>query len=233
MRGRFITLEGMEGVGKTTNLQFACALIDAAGFEVRSTREPGGTPLAEEIRALLLAVRDEPVAEMTELLLMFAARSQHLARTIEPALQAGAWVLCDRFTDATYAYQGGGRQIDLETIAALERMVHGGLQPDLTLYLDLPPEAAAARIAGRRPDRFERLMPDSGMFAAGAPPGDQRRDAPVRKQSNFFRRVRAAYLARAERNPRFAVIDADRPLAMVQADIERALRPLLPGGGSG
>lgn len=229
MRGRFITLEGMEGVGKTTNLQFACALIDAAGFEVRPTREPGGTPLAEEIRTLLLALRDEPVAEMTELLLMFAARSQHLARTIEPALQAGAWVVCDRFTDATYAYQGGGRQIDLETIAALERMVHERLQPDLTLYLDLPPRAAAARIAGRRPDRFEQLMPDSGMFTADP----RRRDLPKRKQSDFFRRVRAVYLERAERNPRFALIDADRPLAKVQADIERALRPLLPSGGSG
>ena len=218
MEGRFITLEGMEGVGKTTNLEFVCALIKAAGVRVLHTREPGGTPLAEEIRKLLLAVRDEPVTELAELLLVFAARSQHLARTIEPALQAGTWVVCDRFTDATYAYQGGGRGIPGKTIAALERMVHERRQPDLTLYLDIPPETAALRIAGRRRDRFEQLMPNAGLFEP--------------KQSDFFLRVRAGYLARAEGNPKFAVIDAARPLAAVQADLERALRPLLPREGA-
>lgn len=217
MGGRFITLEGMEGVGKTTNLEFVCALLEAAGIRVLRTREPGGTPLAEEIRKLLLAVREESVSELAELLLVFAARSQHLARIIEPALRAGTWVVCDRFTDATYAYQGGGRGIPRATIAALERMVHQRLQPDLTLYLDIPPETAATRIAGRQRDRFEQLMPNAGLLEP--------------MQSDFFLRVRAGYLARAEGNPRFSVIDAARPLAAVQADIERTLGSLLPSEG--
>ncbi len=203
MRGVFITLEGTEGVGKTTNLEFVCNAVGAAGIEVVSTREPGGTPLAEEIRDLLLAVRDEPVADLAELLLVFAARSQHLARVIEPALKAGSWVVCDRFTDATYAYQGGGRGVDHDTIAALEQRVHGHLQPDLTLYLDAPIEVVAARISHRTRDRFE---------------GERRA---------FFQRVRAAYLARARDCPRFVVIDAARPLERVQADIARALSPWL------
>lgn len=197
-RGRFITLEGGEGVGKSTNLAFVKAHIERAGFEVVATREPGGTPLAEEIRELLLAVREEPMAELTELLLVFAARAQHLTKLIEPALSRGAWVLSDRFTDATYAYQGGGRGLDRTTIAELESMVQGKLRPDLTLYLDSPPQVGESRLVGRELDRFER------------------------EQRAFFERVRAAYLERAA-DPRFRVIDASVPLDRVQGALAVAL----------
>lgn len=191
-RGKFITLEGGEGVGKTTNLDFVRARLEREGLDVVCTREPGGTPLAETIRSMLLDVRDEPMAPQTELLLVFAARAQHLAAVIEPALARGAWVLCDRFTDATYAYQGAGRGLDESAIATLEKLVQGELQPDLTLYLDLPPDAAKERLGGRDLDRIER--------EAGA----------------FFERVRAGYLARAARYPRFRVVDAGAPLDEVQ-----------------
>ncbi len=203
MRGAFITLEGTEGVGKTTNLEFACATIRRAGFDVVQTREPGGTPLAEEVRELLLAVREEPVADIAELLLVFAARGQHLAGVVEPALQSGSWVVCDRFTDATYAYQGGGRGIDEATIAALENLVHGNLQPDLTLLLDAPFDVLASRLAGRAGDRFEQ------------------------EQRPFFERVRASYLSRAAQQSRWVVLNAARPLDLVQSDIADALAPLL------
>ena len=203
MRGAFITLEGTEGVGKTTNLEFVCEAIRRAGIDVVRTREPGGTPLAEEIRELLLAVREEPVVDMAELLLVFAARGQHLARIIEPALQAGSWVVSDRFTDATYAYQGGGRGVDEATIAALENLVHGHLQPDLTLVLDAPFDAVVSRMSGRSKDRFER------------------------EQRAFFERVRAKYLVRAANRSRCVVIDAARAPGRVQADIAEALSPLL------
>ena len=203
MRGAFVTLEGTEGVGKTTNLDFVCSTIRRAGVEVLRTREPGGTPLAEEIRELLLAVREEPVADIAELLLVFAARGQHLAGTVEPALESGAWVVSDRFTDATYAYQGGGRGIDEATIAELEKLVHGHLQPDLTLLLDAPFDVLASRLSGRERDRFER------------------------EHRDFFERVRAAYLARAAGFSRCVVIDATRSLDRVQADIFEALAPLL------
>jgi dTMP kinase len=199
LRGRFITLEGGEGAGKSTNLAFVRGYLERAGVELLATREPGGTPLAEQIRALLLEVRDEPVAGLTELLLMFAARAQHLAQVIEPALARGAWVLCDRFTDATYAYQGAGRGLDRATIALLEHLVHGHLQPDLTLYLDLAPDTAQTRMAGRALDRFER------------------------EQADFFARVREGYLARAAEHARFRVIDAGRPLVAVQAQIADVL----------
>ena len=208
VRGAFITLEGIEGVGKTTNLAFVCEHVRGAGFDVVRTREPGGTPLAEEIRDLLLAVRDEPVAELAELLLVFAARSQHLAQKIEPALQAGTWVVSDRFTDATHAYQGGGRGLDALTIEALERLVQGNLQPQLTLYLDAPVDALATRLSGRERDRFER------------------------EQRGFFERVRARYLDRANQHERFVVIDATRPLAQVQDDIVAALAPLFSTVGN-
>lgn len=204
-RGRFITLEGGEGAGKSTNLQFVRALLERAGVEVVATREPGGTPLAEQIRQLLLEVREEPVAGLTELLLMFAARAQHLARVIEPALRRGAWVLCDRFTDATYAYQGGGRGLDRDAIATLEALVHARLQPDLTLYLDLPPDAAQSRMAGRALDRFER------------------------EQAEFFGRVRRAYLERAAAQPRIRVVDASRPLAAVQAELRSVMEDFVQG----
>jgi dTMP kinase len=202
-RGRFITLEGGEGVGKSTNMAFVASHLRAAGVDVLSTREPGGTPLAEAIRDLLLGVRAEPMAPLAELLLVFAARAQHLAEVIEPALARGTWVLCDRFTDATYAYQGGGRGLDPHAIATLEQLVQRGLEPDLTLYLDLSVEAAQARLDGRERDRFEQeALP-------------------------FFERVRAAYLARAAQADRFRVIDAGAPLAEVQAQLAVALDTFL------
>ncbi len=202
-RGRFITLEGSEGVGKSTNLARVVAWLEARGLEVVQTREPGGTPRAEAIRELLLdPVVEEPLDADAELLLIFAARAQHLARVIRPALARGAWVVCDRFTDATFAYQGGGRSIDATRIAELERFVQRGLAPDLTLLLDMPVEAARSRLAerGGAPDRFER------------------------EHASFFTAVRQAYLARAAADPgRFAVVDASRPLAAVGDQIETLL----------
>jgi len=198
-RGRFITLEGGEGAGKSTNLSFVRERLVRSGIEVVATREPGGTPLAEQIRTLLLEVREEPMAGLTELLLVFAARAQHIDQVIEPALRRGAWVLCDRFTDATYAYQGGGRGLDTRVIAALEALVHDRLQPDLTLYLDLPPAAAAVRLEGRELDRFER------------------------ERADFFERVRAGYLERARRLERIRVIDASAALEVVQRNVALAL----------
>lgn len=200
-KGRFITVEGIEGVGKTTNLDFIHQYLQGRGLEVVRTREPGGTPLAESIRELLLAPRDEPVAELTELLLMFAARAQHIEQCIRPALERGAWVLCDRFTDATYAYQGGGRGLNQSHIAQLESLVQGALRPDLTILLDLPAGLGMARARARStPDRFEA------------------------EAEAFFERVRACYLRRASDEPqRFAVIDAAPPLEQVQQSIGRAL----------
>lgn len=198
IRGKFITLEGAEGVGKTTNREFIRHCIEMSDHSVIVTREPGGTPLAEQIRSLLLECRDEGgMASDTELLLMFAARAEHLARVIRPALDAGQWVLCDRFTDATYAYQGGGRGIPNSRIAALEEWVQSELRPDLTLLLDLPVTEGLQR-AGKRstPDRFES------------------------EQVAFFERVRQAYLALAEQHPqRYRVIDAAQPLEIVQQRI--------------
>lgn len=199
-RGRFISLEGMEGSGKSTNLAAAAHWLRQQGIDLLVTREPGGTPLAEELRTLLLQVRDEPVAPLSELLLMFAGRAQHLQTVIEPALAAGRWVLCDRFTDATYAYQGGGRQLDHGAIATLEALVHPRLQPDLTLVLDLSWEAAAPRIADRELDRFER------------------------EAAAFFERVRAVYLQRAAADPRFAIVDAGPPLETVTEHLIETLR---------
>ena len=208
VRGKFITLEGSEGVGKTTNLEFVYRYLESAGIESVQTREPGGTPLAEELREILLAVREETMSAQAELLMMFAARSQHLDQVIEPHLAAGRWVICDRFTDATYAYQGGGRGVDEDQIAALEALVHGDLQPDLTLYLDLAPEIASQRIAQRKADRFE-----------------------LEKRA-FFERVRASYLNRAERYKRFAVIDASVTLAEVQNRIADVLQSLIESNES-
>ena len=195
LSGLFITLEGPEGAGKSTNREFLAAQLRAAGLEVQLTREPGGTPLAERIRELLLAPSDEAMAVDTELLLMFAARAQHLEQVIRPALKRGAIVLCDRFTDATYAYQGGGRGVPLARIAELETFVQGALRPDLTLVFDLPVEVGLARAAARgQLDRFER------------------------EGQGFFEAVRQAYLARAKADPRrYEVIDASQSLADVQA----------------
>jgi dTMP kinase len=198
-------VEGIEGAGKSTNLDFAQSLIEEAGRTLVRTREPGGTPLGEELRRLLLAHRSGGMDETAELLLMFAARAEHLSRRILPALARREWVLCDRFTDATYAYQGGGRGLDTARIHALEELVQGALRPDLTLLLDLPPDLGLARARGRStPDRFERETVD------------------------FFARVRSRYLALAEAEPqRVRVIDAARPLEQVQDAIRAALQPLL------
>jgi dTMP kinase len=201
MPGQFITVEGGEGAGKTTQLAFIRECLERAGRPVVLTREPGGTALGEEIRALLLGHRHDGMAAATETLLMFAARAEHLERVIRPALAAGRWVLCDRFTDATYAYQGGGRGLPLERIAVLEDWVQGELRPDLTLLFDLPVAAGLAR-AGRRgaTDRFER------------------------EQADFFERVRAAYLERARRDPdRHRIVNADRPVEAVRAEVEAML----------
>jgi dTMP kinase len=185
-QARFITLEGGEGAGKTTVLNALRDALKATGAEVVTTREPGGTPLAEQIRGLLLDTHHEPPAPHTELLLMFAARAQHVRETLLPALQRGAWVLCDRFTDSSYAYQGGGRNLDTAFIAELERRVVG-IRPGLTLLLDVGVRQGRERMRGRDllPDRIER------------------------EREDFFERVRAAYLARAEAEPdRTRVIDA-------------------------
>jgi len=201
--GLFITLEGPEGAGKSTNREYLAQRLRERGLDVVLTREPGGTPLAERIRELLLTPADEPMNSDTELLLVFAARAQHLAQVIRPALTRGAVVLCDRFTDATFAYQGGGRGLSSARIEQLESFVQGELRPDLTLIFDLPVEIGLSRAAARgRLDRFEQ----EGL--------------------GFFEAVRSAYLDRARQAPqRYSVIDAGQPLSAVQQDLDR----LLPG----
>jgi len=203
--GKFITLEGTEGVGKSTNLVYIRNWLEAKGIDVVVSREPGGTPLAEEIRDVLLARRDEPVNELAELLLVFSARAQHLAQVIKPALARGAWVLCDRFTDATYAYQGAGRGLDKQIIVQLESLVQQGLHPDLTIVLDIDVAKGLERASARGVlDRFEN---ESG---------------------SFFERVRGGYRERVLAAPeRYRQIDAGRSLAEVQADIDRVLSSLL------
>lgn len=204
-RGRFITLEGGEGVGKSTNLRFIQQLLAQKQLDVLLTREPGGTGLAEKIRQLLLEKHSEAITPQAELLLVFAARAQHIQHVILPALTQGKWVLSDRFTDATYAYQGGGRNMDNQIIAWLENTVQGGLRPDLTLLLDAPVETGLLRAQHRgKLDRFES------------------------EQLDFFERVRQAYLARARQNPRrYAIIDAAMPLVEVQNQISRAIDTLV------
>ncbi|MDZ4263335.1 MAG: dTMP kinase [Pseudomonadota bacterium] len=205
-RGLFITMEGIEGVGKTTNLEFVRQYICDSQIEVVVTREPGGTELGEKIRGLLLDHRNQNIANDTELLLMFAARAQHIAEVIEPALAEGRWVLCDRFTDATYAYQGGGRGIDVGRIAQLEQWVQGALRPDITLLLDAPVEVGLARAAKRKQeaDRFER------------------------EKQAFFERIRSAYLALAAQHPgRYRVIDAAQSLDQVKIQLEKLLAAVI------
>jgi len=204
-RGRFITVEGGEGAGKSSNLAYVQSLLEAAGKTVLFTREPGGTPLGESIRELLLGHQHTGMADETELLLMFAARAEHLQQKILPALEAGTWVLCDRFTDASYAYQGAGRGIARERIATLERYVQGDLRPDLTLLLDLPVETGLARAGSRSaPDRFEK------------------------EALSFFDRVRLGYLAIAEAEPqRVKVIDAAPALEQVQRQIAGVIQAFL------
>ncbi len=204
MTGKFITLEGGEGVGKTTNRVFIEGWLRVRGIPFVATREPGGTPYGERIRELLLDHHQEDLDPMAELLLIFAARAQHLAHLIRPALARGTWVLCDRFTDATYAYQGGGRGLGMEAVATLENLVQDNLRPDLTLVLDIDPASGMARASRRGElDRFEV------------------------EQMAFFERVRETYLSRAANAPdRYQVIDASAPLAQVQDDIARALEAL-------
>ena len=208
---RFITVEGIEGAGKTSCLDLLEQRIRRRGHEVLVTREPGGTPLGEDLRQLLLGHRHDGMADDTELLLMFAARAEHLHAKIEPALVAGSWVLCDRFTDATYAYQGYGRGIDLQRIAALETWVQGERRPDLTLLLDLPVEVGLQR-AGRRstPDRFER------------------------QALTFFDRVRQGYLSLAAAAPgRFRVVDAAQSLDQVSRQVTATIDAFLDSAYAG
>jgi dTMP kinase len=201
MKGRFITIEGGEGAGKSTMMERVAAWLEARGTTVVQTREPGGTELAEKLRDILLDTRNHALSETAELLLMFAARAQHLEERIRPALARGDTVLCDRFTDATWAYQGGGRSLPGAQIAALEQLVHGDLQPDLTLLLDLPVEEGLKRASERSDsDRFES------------------------ESLGFFERVRSAYLERARSNPgRFEVIDASVGVEQVWKQIQDVL----------
>lgn len=205
--GFFITIEGIEGVGKTTNIQFIKSCLEERSLELLITREPGGTVIAEQIRGLLLANQEEPLQDDAELLLVFAARAQHLNQLIKPALLEGKTVLCDRFTDATYAYQGGGRNIPHAKIARLEQWVQGDLRPDLTIILDVPVPVGMARVSQRGAlDRFEK------------------------ERHEFFERVRQVYLQRAAANPgRYSVINADQTLDKVQADILALLQRKLFG----
>lgn len=201
MRGKFITLEGMDGAGKSTHIPDIIKLLEGKGVEVISTREPGGTVLGEQLRTLLL---NESMHPETEALLMFAARREHIAQVIEPALSQGAWVLSDRFTDATYAYQSGGRGVLANKVIELEAWVQGSLQPDLTLLFDVPVEVSVARLASARtPDKFERESPD------------------------FFTKIRNAYLDRARNNPkRFCIINSNQALEDVKAEVKNVISSL-------
>ena len=196
MTGKFITFEGIDGAGKSSHVEWLAERLRASGKTVRVTREPGGTVLGERLRELLL---NTPMHLETETLLMFAARREHLAQVIEPALERGEWVVCDRFTDATFAYQGGGRGLDRGKLLALEHWVHGARQPDLTLLFDLPLAVARQRIAlaSRDLDRFEQ------------------------ERADFHERVRRVYLDRAQSHPdRFRVIDADQTLENIRKSLE-------------
>lgn len=198
-RGKFITFEGIDGAGKSSHIAGIAEFLRQRGINVVSTREPGGTPLGEKLREMLL---HEKMHLETEAMLMFAARREHLALVIEPALDRGEWVICDRFSDATYAYQGGGRGLNKEKFAQLEQWVHGHLQPDLTLLFDLAPEIASQRIAAqvRELDRFEQ------------------------ERADFHQRVRLAYLERAASAPqRIAVINADQPLVQIKKLLEASV----------
>ncbi|MEE2732710.1 MAG: dTMP kinase [Pseudomonadota bacterium] len=202
-RGKFITVEGTEGVGKTTNLEYVRNWLQQRNIPFISTREPGGTPLAEQLRALLLQPREEVVDQTAELLMVFAARAQHLNQVIQPALARGDWVLCDRFTDATYAYQGGGRGMDQALIAQLEALVQGSLRPDAVILLDVPVEIGLSRARDRGDlDRFEQ------------------------EDVDFFERVRTAYRQRAQGQDSYHLVDASQPLAQVQDDLGRVLAAL-------
>lgn len=201
-KGMFITLEGSEGVGKTTNLKFIQQYIESLGHQVLITREPGGTPMAEELRDILLTEREEKVEANTELLLMFACRCQHVSQVIKPALDAGTWVICDRFVDASFAYQGGGRELGFSRIEQLEKWCLADFTPDLTLLLDMSVEEGIARTKKRgKADRFET------------------------EKMAFYQRIRAAYLKRAEQDPeRISVVDATPEIATVQNSLKAILQ---------
>lgn len=204
-RGRFITLEGIEGVGKSTHVAFIQRYLKQAKHTIVVTREPGGTPVAEALRHVLLKQHEENITEVAELLLLFAGRAQHIAHVIQPALSLGEWVICDRFTDATYAYQGGGRGMSVKHIAVLEKWVQGDLQPDCVLLLDAPVKTALKR--AKRRGKLDRIEAE---------------------QEDFFQRVRDAYLARAKQFPeRYKVIDASAPIVKVQRQIKLVLDGLL------
>ena len=204
-RGRFITVEGIEGVGKTSNIEVLVKHIENAGYEVVTTHEPGGTPLSADIRSILMHRGDEPIPEIAELLLMFAARSLNVNNNIRPALDAGKWVVCDRFTDSSRAYQGAGRGLPMETVNQVAEWVHGDLWPDLTILLDAPVEVGMARAGNRSaPDRIEK------------------------EENAFFSRVREGYLKLAtEEHERFAVVDTTRSLAEVQTDVVALAQQLI------
>ena len=198
-RGRLVTVEGIEGAGKSTHVKTICSTLNARGIENVATREPGGTPVGERLRDLLLSAEIGDVGADAELLLMFAARAEHVMNVVRPALEMGRWVVSDRFADASYAYQGGGRGCDPARLVTLDRLVCAEIRPDLTFLLDIPPEQAAARVADRgEKDRFES------------------------ESTDFFEQVREAYLARAREDAgRWRVINAGRGLAQVQAEIRR------------
>jgi len=201
VRGKFITLEGMDGAGKSTHIPDIIKLLELKGVEVISTREPGGTVLGEQLRTLLL---NEAMHPETETLLMFAARREHISQIIESALARGAWVLSDRFTDATYAYQSGGRGVLANKVIELEAWVQGDLQPDLTLLFDVPVEVSVARLASARtPDKFER------------------------ESAEFFKKIRNAYLDRANKNPnRFCIINSNQALDDVKVEVKNVISTL-------
>ncbi len=201
MRGKFITIEGGEGVGKTTNMQYIEKYLHNKNINVIVTREPGGTELGETLRGIMLDPAQDKICSDSELMLMFAARAQHLQQKIIPALDAGSWVLCDRFTDATYAYQGGGRGIELSRIEILEKWVQGSLRPDITILFDMPVELGMTRAASRsEPDRFEQ------------------------EKLDFFERVRSTYRERALQNTsQYKIIDASKELTKVQSQISTVL----------
>lgn len=201
-RGCFITMEGLDGAGKSTHVKGLVDYLRQCGVDVVSTREPGGTPLGEQLRHLLL---NHDMHLETETLLMFAARAEHLHGLIQPALQAGQWVVCDRFTDATYAYQGGGRQLGAQRVHVLENWVHPGFQPDCTWFFDVPLAVARERLLRSRTlDRFEQ------------------------EQADFFERTRAGYQARAQQHPqRFHILDSSRPIEQVRHDLRRQADALI------
>ncbi|QAU34591.1 dTMP kinase [Janthinobacterium sp. 17J80-10] len=197
-KGKFVTFEGIDGAGKSTHIAYVAGQLRARGIDVVVTREPGGTSLGEKLRELLL---HEPMHLETEALLMFAARREHLAQVIEPALARGQWVISDRFTDASFAYQGGGRKLSMDKLAVLEKWVHPDLQPDLTLLFDVPLEVARARLdAAREPDKFEQ------------------------EKADFFAATREAYLGRAKQFPqRFRLIDSTRSIEKIQEELQELL----------